>query len=87
MFQMLSKVNGIFSPPVHISPQPHFVREVPHQHPHHPKTRNPPTNPLKVRSKSEMSISIRPDGPVLRVFGHLENVESNVHKANVCSQL
>ena len=41
----------------------------------------------KVRLKSEMSISIRPDGPVLRVFGHLENVESNVHKANVCSQL
>ena len=41
----------------------------------------------KGRSKSEMSISIRPDGPVLRVFGHLENVESNVHEANVCSQL
>ena len=47
----MSKANGIFSPPVHISPQPHFVREVPHQHPHHPKTRNSPTNPLKSEVK------------------------------------
>ena len=30
---------------------------------------------------------VEPDSPVLRMFGHLENVESNIDKSNVSRQL
>merc|ERR1719237_1175840 len=58
--------------PLHVALHPHLVRKVPHQHPHHPQTGNSPTNPYS---------------PVLRVLGHLEDVETYVDKANVSSQL
>ena len=31
--------------PVHVALHPHLVREVPHQHPHHPQTSNSPADP------------------------------------------
>ena len=33
--------------PLHVALHPHLVREVPHQHHHHPQTGNSPTNPVK----------------------------------------
>ena len=75
--------------PFHVALHPHLVREIPHQHPHHPKTSNSPTNPEQsiARLRYVMLGGMEPDSPVLWMFGHLENVESNIDKSNVSSQL
>ena len=42
--------------PLHVALHPHLVREVPHQHPHHPQTSNSPTNPVKSIARSSSFI-------------------------------